>query len=167
MNKSSDSKFVIRKYNIVNDQSNSSCSVGNEVIYSTEVLKPNVCDYNDAYILVIGSTTIIRHNLEIIIQKIAHHLMRVSITKSNGTTLDDAEYLALVMPMYNFLEYSSDYSDMTGSLRFYSKDKTTNFNVNIANNNSFKSFYHKVKLLGSTEFDGVDDILGNRTIVVL
>ena len=101
MNKSSDSKFVIRKYNIVNDQSNSSCSVGNEIIYSTEVLKPNVCDYNDAYILVIGSITIIRHNLEIIIQKIAHHLMRVSITKSNGTTLDDAEYLALVMPMYN------------------------------------------------------------------
>ena len=117
MNKPSDSKFVIRKYNIVNDQSNSSYSVGNEIIYSTEVLKPNVCDYNDAYILVIGSTTIIRHNLEIIIQKIAHHLMRVSITKSNGTTLDDVEYLALVMPMYNFLEYSSDYSDMTGFIQ--------------------------------------------------
>ena len=31
-------------------------SIGNEVIYSTEVLKSNLCDYNDPYILVRGDT---------------------------------------------------------------------------------------------------------------
>ena len=28
--------------------------VGNDIIYSAEVLKSNICDYNDAYILVRG-----------------------------------------------------------------------------------------------------------------
>ena len=54
MNEASDSKFVTRKWNIVNDQSNANYDVGNEIIYNTEVLKSNLCDYNDAYILVRG-----------------------------------------------------------------------------------------------------------------
>ena len=33
------------------------------------------------------------------------------------------------------IEYSSDYSETTGSLWFYSKDEATNFNANIANDN--------------------------------
>ena len=40
--KAYDSKTVRRKWNIVND------NVGNEIIYNTEVLKSNLCDYNDA-----------------------------------------------------------------------------------------------------------------------
>ena len=35
------SKFVTRKWNIVNDQPNASYDVGNEIIYNTEVLKSN------------------------------------------------------------------------------------------------------------------------------
>ena len=54
MNESSDSKFMIRKLNTVNDQSNMNQGVGNDIIYSAEVLKSNICDYNDAYILVRG-----------------------------------------------------------------------------------------------------------------
>ena len=42
--------------------------------------------------------------------------------------------------MYNLLEYSSNYSDTTSSLWFYSKDGTTNFNANIEDSNTFKSF---------------------------
>ena len=37
------------------------------------------------------------------------------ITKIDETTIDDPENLDLVMPMYNLLEYSSDYSETTGS----------------------------------------------------
>ena len=50
------------------------------------------------------------------------------------------------MPMYNLIDYSSSYSETTGSLWFYSKDEATNFNSDIANNNNFKSFVYKVKL---------------------
>ena len=35
------------------------------------------------------------------------------ITKIDGTTTDNAEDLDLAMPMYNFLEYSLNYSDLT------------------------------------------------------
>ena len=44
--------------------------------------------------------------------------------------MDDAEDLDLVMPMFNLIEYSSNYSETTGSLWFYSKDEVTNFNNN-------------------------------------
>ena len=44
---------------IVNDQSNTNHDVGNEIIYNTEVLKSNLRDYNDAYILVKGNTAAI------------------------------------------------------------------------------------------------------------
>ena len=53
---------MIRKYNFANDQSNAIYSLGNEIIYSAEVLKSNLCDYNDAYILVRHNITIIGHN---------------------------------------------------------------------------------------------------------
>ena len=53
--------------------------------------------------------------------------------------------------MYNLIEYSSNYSVATGSLQFYSKDEAADFNVNIINDNRFKSFKYKAKLLGNKE----------------
>ena len=41
-----DSKFVTRKWNVVNNQFNENYSV-NKIIYNTEALKSNLCDYND------------------------------------------------------------------------------------------------------------------------
>ena len=49
---------MTRKWNIINDQSNKNYAVGNEIIYSKEVLKYCLCDYNDAYILVRGNITL-------------------------------------------------------------------------------------------------------------
>ena len=44
MNKASDPKFVTRKWNILNDQSNANYDVANETTYNTEALKSNLCD---------------------------------------------------------------------------------------------------------------------------
>ena len=49
------------------------------------------------------------------------------------------------MSMYNLIEYSSNYSETTGILWFYLKDKATNFNADITNVHNFKSSKHKVK----------------------
>ena len=73
----------------------------------------------------------------------------IYITKHDGTTIDDAEDLDLVMLMHNLIEYSSNYSETTGSLWFYSKDEATNFDFDFANSN-FKSFEYKAKLLKNT-----------------
>ena len=56
------------------------------------------------------------------------------------------------MPMYNLTEHSSNYSEITGSLWFYSKDEATNFNADLADNVNFKSFKYKAKLLGNGQF---------------
>ena len=48
-----------------------------------------------------------------------HSLFTKCIVKTHGTTIDDAGDLDLVMPMYNFIKYSSKYSKTTGSLWFY------------------------------------------------
>ena len=63
LNESRDSKSVTRNWNIVNEQSNESYSVGNEVMYSTEVLKSNPCDFSNAYILVRGDIIVIGYNV--------------------------------------------------------------------------------------------------------
>ena len=118
-------KFVTRKWNIVknivNYQSNENYNVGNEIIYDTEVLKSNLCDYNDAYILVTGTITVTAAPA-IQVSFINCASFTKCITKINGTTTDDAEDLDLVMLMYNLIECNSNYSETTGRLWFYAKD---------------------------------------------
>ena len=52
--------------------------------------------------------------------------------------------------MYNLIEFGSSYSETTGSLWFYSKNKAPDFIVNIVNTDDSKSFKYKTKLLGNT-----------------
>ena len=106
LNEASDSKFVSGNWNIVNDQSNVNYSVENEIMYSTEVLKSNLCDYNDDFIVVrCGINTIGRNLSTKVAFKNCAPFMKY-ITKINETTIDDAKDLDLVMPMYNLLECS-------------------------------------------------------------
>ena len=86
LNEASDSKFLTGKSNIVNDQSNANYDVGNEIIYNTEILKSNHCDYNDAYILVRDDVIIAT---EVAFKNCASFIK--CITKIDGTTIDDAE----------------------------------------------------------------------------
>ena len=56
--------------------------------------------------------------------------------------------------MYNLIEYSSNYSETTGHLKFYWKwfyYEATDFNNNIANSDDLKPFKCKDKLLGNAE----------------
>ena len=44
------------------------------------------------------------------------------------------------MSMYHLIEYSSNYSETTGSLWLYSKGEISNFNADIEITGDFKSF---------------------------
>ena len=92
--------------------------------------------------------------------KIVHHSL--GVPKNNyRTTVGDAADLDLVMPMYNLLEYSSYYSDTTGSLWvFFRKMKQLImmlilFMIMLLNLSSMKD-----------EADGSNGILKNTTITV-
>ena len=142
LNEANDSKFVTRKQDIVHVQSNTNYDVRNEIIYNTEVLKSNLCDYNDAYILVRGDITVIAAPTTQVAFKNCAPFTKC-ITKIDGTTIDDAEDLDLAMLMYNLIEQSSNYTETT-ELWFYLKDEATDFNVDIGNTNNFKSFMYKI-----------------------
>ena len=114
LNESSDSKFVARKRNIGNYQSNRNDHAEIEIICNTEVLKSNLCDYSGAYILVRGNIIIVGNNATQAAFKNYAPFIKC-ITKIDGTTINDAEDLDLVMSMYNLLEYISNYSDTTCS----------------------------------------------------
>ena len=86
-----------------------------EIIYNTEVLESNLCDYNDAYILVRGNITIIVHQVTQVAFKNCAPFTKC-ITKIDRKTINDAENLDLVMSKYNLIEYSSNYYETTGSL---------------------------------------------------
>ena len=128
------------------------------------MLKSNLCDYKDAYILLRSDIAIIGHNVTQVAFKNCSPFIKCT-TKIDGTTIDDAEDLDLVMLMNNLLEYSSGYSDMTGSSWFFSiAFFYTNFDAAIGNNDAFKSIKHKAKFLGNAEADGANGIL-KRIIV--
>ena len=60
--------------------------------------------------------------------------------------------------MYNLVEYRSNYSEITGSLWFYSKVEATNFNEDIANDNNINlliivlNYQKTLKLIKQIEF---------------
>ena len=133
LNEASDSKFVARKWNILKGR------LRNEIISNTEVLKYNLCNYNNVYILVRGDITIVGDNeTQVAFNNCAPFTNCTQ--KFDGTIKNDAKDLDLFMQMYNLLEYSLNYSDTAGSLWFYSKDEADSFNANISNTDTFKSF---------------------------
>ena len=107
---------MTRKWNFVNDQLNANYDAGNEINYDTEVLKSNLCDYKDAYILVTGDIVTTANNNPTPVAFKNCATFTKCIIKIDGTTTDDAEDLDLVMLMYNLIEYSSNYSETTGIL---------------------------------------------------
>ena len=55
-----------------------------------------------------------------------------SISKTTNTQVDNAEGIDIIMPMYNLIEYSDNYSKTSGTLSQYCKDTpTVNNNGNI------------------------------------
>ena len=127
------------------------------------MLKSNLCDYHDTNILV-GGNIMIAGNIaaEVAFKSCAPFIK--CITKIYETTIDNADDLYLLVPIYNLLEYSSNYSDTTDSSWLYSKDEANNFNADIEDTNNFKSFKYKTKLIESTA--AANGILENGTLAV-
>ena len=64
---------MAKKWNIVNDNSKANYDATIEITYDTEILKSNLCDYNDAYILVRGDIIVIAAPATQV-----HHLLNAS-----------------------------------------------------------------------------------------
>ena len=62
------------------------------------------------------------------------------IYETNNAQIDNAKCIDVVMPMYNLIEYSDNYSKTSGSLWQYDRDDP---NDNLAESESFK---YKIKI---------------------
>ena len=84
------------------------------------------------------------------------------ISGINNTQVDNAKDIDIVMPTYNLIEYSDNYSKISGSLWQYCKDlPAANKNgeiVNFAVNNLTDSFNFKAKMTGQTGDNGTKDV---------
>ena len=123
------------------------------------MLKLNLCDYSDAYIIVKGIVTVSaderdrdKMNRQIILKNNAPFISCIS--KINGVLAENAEDLDIVIPMYNLLEYSKNYSKTSASLWNYYRDELTHEtndnngpNKNVINSKYFK---YKASITGST-----------------
>ena len=146
------SKYVTREYVRVNSLSNTYDE------NKTPMLKSDLCDYADAYILVSGTITVAgnhprdRQNKPVILKNYAPFVS--SITRINGELIEDADDLDKIMPMYSLLECSKNYRKTIGSLYNYYKDELNDDadNNNFANNNvvSSNTFNYKNKIIGNT-----------------
>ena len=80
------------------------------------------------------------------------------ISKINNFQIDNTEYTDIVMPMYNLIEYSNNYSKTSGSLWQYCKDipaVNNNGDIVIFNGaNDTDSLNFKSKIIGITNDDG-------------
>ena len=88
------------------------------------MVKSSLCDYSDAYILVKGTITV---NNNAAADCDASNTNKKSIFKNcapftnyisgiNDAQLDNTKDIDIVMPIYNLLEYSDNYSKRSGSL---------------------------------------------------
>ena len=74
-------------------------------------------------------------------------------TEIGGTLADETNFINITMPMYNLTEYSDNYSDTSGSLWDFKRDKIVD-NANVTNDDNDPSSKYKASLIGNTEING-------------
>ena len=145
------SKFRTRNWIEIIDES---IHANSDIRFNTIMLRSNLCDYADSYILVKGTITITgagdnagerqadEGDKGVTFKNCAPFTKCIS--RINNTDIDNAHDNDIVMPVYNLIEYSNNYSKTSASLWKNYKDDP---NDNLANSKSFKS---KVKITGKT-----------------
>ena len=105
-------RFVTKKWIEVYDQSEKNYNPNKEIRIKTSMLRSDLCDFSDAYIVVKGTITVTnpdnaKRNKVVAFKNNAPFINCIS--KINGVKIDNAEDLDVVMPMYNLLECSKNY----------------------------------------------------------
>ena len=119
------SKFRTRNRVEINDESRGNYA-NSDIRFKTTMLRSNLCDYADSCILVKGAIKITgagnnaggrqadERDKGVTFKNCAPFTKCTS--RINNTDIDNARDIDIVMPMYNLIEYSNNYSKTSGSL---------------------------------------------------
>ena len=117
---------------ILNDESKESYSTGSGIKFKTTMLRSSFCDYADTYIFVKGTIPITgagdndavkrldERNTGVIFNNCAPFTKCIS--RINGTEIDIAKDIGIIIRIYNLTEYGDNYSKTFGSLWQHYKD---------------------------------------------
>ena len=118
-------RFQTKKWYIVNDQNNGQYQDTATIKFNTEVIKPNFCDFGDAYILVTGNVKITGGAANTRFCFKGPSPFTRCFFHLNETHIETAENFTLVMKHCNLIEYSDNYQDTVGSLYQFKRDEQT------------------------------------------
>ena len=150
-------RFITKKRVEVHDHSGSAndrYKPKKQIRFKTSMLRSDLCDYSDAYIVVKGTITVTDPDNDAYDKEstLKYNAPFAScISKIDNTLPDNAEDLDVVMPLYNLLKYTKNYRKTTGSFWNYYRDESNsglggeNNNVNYSIRNS-KSFDYKANI---------------------
>ena len=157
-------RFITKIWVEVHDQSGSGddrYKPSKQIRFKTSMLRSDLCDFSDAYIVVKGDITLKKDAdkgfIDIRNRSLAfknNAPFTNCISKINNVLIENAEDLDVVLPMCDLLEYSKNYRKTTGGLWNYyryepnnpplnplvgNNPPTVNYNVEpITNSSSFK-----------------------------
>ena len=124
------SKFKTKNWVEINDESHEVYNIGSQIKFKTSILSSSLCDYSDAYMLVKGTITVPNtrtaatpnnRNKKVIFKSCAP--FTDCISEIDSKEIDHAKDTDVVVPMYNLIEYSDNYSKTSGSLWQYYRDQ--------------------------------------------
>ena len=161
------SKFVTREYVRVNSLINT-YNENKSIRFKTPMLRSNLCDYSDVYILVKGTITvngivngakneILRRNRPLVLKNNAPFVS--CMTKINNEFIEDPDDSDIVMPMYNLLECSKSnyYRDELSD-----DNNPNNFpNTNVVNSNTYE-YKNKITCNTYNVAEGAEGHSANR-----
>ena len=165
--------FATKKWYIINDENNTNYGVNKDtgannpdaIKYDIRVLKPNLCDYAEAYILIDGTirAPAANANTRLALKNCAP-FAKCNL-EINDEDVDTADNLDTTMPMYNLIEYSDNCQDSSATLYQYKRDEPPEANAiaDLTADNS-SSFKYKISLLGNPV---VADNIARRSIKVV
>ena len=123
------SKFRTKNWVKINDESNGTYNVNSQIKIKTTMLKYNLCNYSDAYILVKGKIIITGAGADAAARQADERDKEVAFkycppftnctSEINNTQIDNAKDIDIVIPMYNLIECSDNFSKTSGSLWQY------------------------------------------------
>ena len=148
-------RFFTKKWIEVLDQSGENYSVNKEMRIKTPMLRADLCDFSDAYIVIKGVITVTNPNDVIRNKSVASKNNATfinCISKINNVLIDNAEDVDAVMHLHNLTEYRKNYTRTRVRLQNYYRDETSN--PLSANSESSK---YKTSIRGNTYNLGAGD----------
>ena len=131
-----ESKFDTKKWYVIDSQTTKDkYKQGNTIKFETETIKSSLCDYSDAFTLVTGNVTVnANNNTDVAFKNCAPFSTYKTVI--NDVFVDEANHIYIAMPMYNLIEYSDNYPDMSGSLWQFKRDDVPANNADLTIDNS-------------------------------